>query len=76
METTKQNKQSNNTVLYARRALENAGVLKHTPDGSVLNVSRLLATDNGTFSSMRNVGHVTLEMIAGLKEAVKWVEKA
>lgn len=76
METTKKNKWNSNTILFARRALEYTGVLEHTPDGSVLNVSRLLATDDRTFSAFRNVGPVTLEMIDELKQTVKWVEKA
>lgn len=76
METTKKDKWNSNTVLFARRALEYAGVLEHTPEGSVLNVSRLLATDDRTFSAFRNVGPVTLEMIDELKQTVKWVEKA
>lgn len=76
METTKNDKWNSNTILFARRALEYTGILKHTPDGSVLNVSRLLATDDRTFSAFRNVGPVTLEMIDELKQTVKWVEKA
>ena len=44
METTKKDKWNSNTVLFARRALEYAGVLEHTPEGSVLNRVRCLTS--------------------------------
>lgn len=76
METKGQDKGENKTRLFARRALEQVGVLRHTAEGTLLNVTKLRETGDGELSMMRTVGKDTMARIGALREAVRWTEKA